>query len=1097
VKAQIYLSRHSLWQRILQGGAIVALLLVQAVLSMARASLLDASFNPETDANAFITAMARQTDGRIVIAEAIPASDSDPRSTRISRLQPDGSLDPSFNPGTGPDDDINALVIQPDGRIVIAGYFNRFDGITRSGIARLNADGSLDNSFDPGTGVEIVSVHPQAHTVALQADGKIVIGGFFRNVNGVARDGIAQLNTNGSVDLSFDPGAGLHGYVALALAVMTNGQVLVGGIFDKVNGVPRKSIARLNANGSVDESFSVPDGGVGGSNALERVFALAVQPDGQVLIGGDFTIVAGARRQHVARLNARGSLDRSFDPGFIYLQRVVAVALQPDGRLIIGGEFTAIDGVSRNCIARLQSDGSLDLGFDPGTGAQVPLYSHSAAFVSSLALEPDGRIILAGLFDTLDSVSRRNIARLHPGSDTNLVILNFAPFPINHAVAEDAGTAIVTINRIGVSDRVVTVDYATRDDTAKAGADYSARSGTVTFDVGERTKTISIPILEDTLVENDETFRVVLANPSADAVIGSEGTLNVTIEEDDSGVEFSAATYTVNELERTVQIKVTRVGRLGDAGVGPGRSSGEFTVDFATRNGTATAGQDYLPLSGTLRFGPLVGPWARSLTVNVPILDDVLVEGSETFFVSLSNPSDGIVLGEKSTATVMILDNDTPSGPGRGANDAIQAILSLSDGKAILGGDFTFVDGVARNRVARVNANATLDPSFEPGTGADAPVFALALQKDGKVLVGGAFKNLNGVPRNGIARLHRDGSVDPAFDPGIGLQGSSHGIEATLKSIVVQTNGQILIGGFFSECGGLARSGIARLNADGSLDPGFNPSYGQDAVFPMAVQADGKILAGGYFKVSGLVLEFARLSPDGSLDEDFKLGANALSLAHVTGLALQDDGKILALGRFVGTNRDMNGVLRFNRDGSVDDSYGPANGLVGHANSFILQGDNRLLIGGYSAPFSFVNPGGVTRLTPDGALDPTFHTQLGQEENFLADVFSVATQPAGPILVGGNFHTVNGVSRYRLAQLNPDGSVLGSVILDPPVPLAGGHVRLSTQNAAGMELVVEASPNLVNWVPIYTNTTPDSRLEFIDTHTAEFRQRFYRAFTRP
>ncbi|HXJ76783.1 MAG TPA: hypothetical protein VNM37_28255, partial [Candidatus Dormibacteraeota bacterium] len=125
------------------------------------------------------------------------------------------------------------------------------------------------------------------------------------------------------------------------------------------------------------------------------------------------------------------------------------------------------------------------------------------------------------------------------------------------------------------------------------------------------------------------------------------------------------------------------------------------------------------------------------------------------------------------------------------------------------------------------------------------------------------------------------------------------------------------------------------------------------------------------------------------------------------------------------------------------------------------------------------------------------HTQLGQEENFPADVFSVATQPAGTILIGGNFRTVNGVSRYRIAQLNADGSVLGSVILDPPVPLADGHVRLSTQNAAGLELVVEASPNLVNWVPIYTNTTPDSRLEFIDTHAAEFRQRFYRAFTKP
>jgi uncharacterized delta-60 repeat protein len=453
MKAQCCVSRHS--PGILPGSVFAALSLVQVVLTMAQASLLDTNFNPASGPSVLITAMARQ----------------------------------------------------PDGRIVIAGYFNRFDGVSRSGIARLNADGSLDTSFDPGTGVEKLIVHPQVHALALRADGRIVLGGFFRNVNGVPRDGIAQLNANGSVDPSFDPGAGLHGYVALALTVMTNGQVLVGGIFEKLNGVPRKSIARLNANGSVDGSFSVPNGRVGGSNTLERVYALAVQPEGRVIIGGDFTIVGNTPRQHVARLNADGSLDETFDPGFIYLQRVSALALQPDGRLVIGGEFRSIDGVSRNCLARLMSDGTLDLGFDPGTGAQVAPFSSSDAFVHALALQPDGQIILAGLFDTFDGVPRKNIGRLRQAADTDLVIFNFASYPITHA-DEDAGAAIVTVKRIGAHDRGVSVDYVTRDDTAVAPADYSAQSGTVAFAIGERTKTISIPILEDAPPENDEQFRL-------------------------------------------------------------------------------------------------------------------------------------------------------------------------------------------------------------------------------------------------------------------------------------------------------------------------------------------------------------------------------------------------------------------------------------------------------------------------------------------------------------------------------------------------------------------------------------------------------------
>jgi len=492
MKIEFARNRRLISRELLQGCTVAALILAGGVLAPAQASLLDTSFNPGSGANGFINAIVRQADGRIVIAGAFTEFDGIPR-TRIARLNSDGSVDPSFDPGAGADDNVNATAIQPDGRIVIAGYFTQFNGVSRNGIARLNSDGSLDISFDPGTGVSKLSSYPQVNALALHADGRIVIGGFFKDVNGVSRDGIAQLNADDSADLSFNPGTGLQSYVALALGTQTNGQVLAGGIFDKFDGVPRKSIARLNADGSVDNSFFVPSGGIGGSNTLERVYALALQPDGRVVIGGDFSIVAGARRQHLARLNADGSLDETFDPGSVSLQRVAALALQPDGRVIIGGEFRFIDGVSRNGIARLMNDGSLDLGFDPGAGVEA--FSPYQASVNALALQPDGRVILAGNFDAFDGIARKNIARLERGSDTNLAILNFAPYPINRAVDEDAGAAIVTVNRIGSHDHVVTVDFATRDDTAKAGADYSAQSGTITFEIGERTKTISIPIL--------------------------------------------------------------------------------------------------------------------------------------------------------------------------------------------------------------------------------------------------------------------------------------------------------------------------------------------------------------------------------------------------------------------------------------------------------------------------------------------------------------------------------------------------------------------------------------------------------------------------
>jgi len=368
------------------------------------------------------------------------------------------------------------------------------------------------------------------------------------------------------------------------------------------------------------------------------------------------------------------------------------------------------------------------------------------------------------------------------------------------------------------------VDYATHDETAKAGQDYSAQSGTVTFAIGERSKTISIPILNDALPEDDERFQVVLTNPSPDAVLGNLSTLDVTIHDDDPGVEFSAASYAVSEMETKVVITIRRVGPI----------QGPLTADFATMDGTATAGQDYTAQSGTLRFGYFLNDWERYKTFSIPILDDTLVEGSETILLALSNPTGG-VLGSQSTASVVIQDNDSAAGAGRGANDSVQVILPLADGRAIIGGDFTFVDGVARNRVARLNANTSLDSSFNPGLGTDGAVYAVAQQSDQKLLLAGAFTNINGIKRSGIARLNPNGSLDSAFDPGTGVQGSSHGAQARVRSMIVQTNGQILTGGLFSANGGLPRSGIARLKPDGSVDSACNASYGPDAVLRMVL----------------------------------------------------------------------------------------------------------------------------------------------------------------------------------------------------------------------------------------------------------------------
>ena len=135
------------------------------------------------------------------------------------------------------------------------------------------------------------------------------------------------------------------------------------------------------------------------------MYAVAIQADGKVLIGGEFTTVSGTSRNAIARLNGDGTLDTGFDPGAGANDWVKDVAVQPDGKVLIGGDFTTVNGTGRNRIARLNGDGTLDTGFDPGAGANY--------WVSAVAIQADGKVLIGGGFDTVDGTARKRIARLN------------------------------------------------------------------------------------------------------------------------------------------------------------------------------------------------------------------------------------------------------------------------------------------------------------------------------------------------------------------------------------------------------------------------------------------------------------------------------------------------------------------------------------------------------------------------------------------------------------------------------------------------------------------------------------------------------------
>ena len=179
------------------------------------------------------------------------------------------------------------------------------------------------------------------HSVAVQPDGKILVGGEFTAVGGAARNGIARLNADGSLDTGFDPNADNP---VDCVAVQADGKILLGGEFVTVGGRGRSRIARLNADGTLDSGFN--------PGVDFQVRSLAVQADGKILVGGYFWTVAGATRHNIARLNPDGSLDTGFDPDAP--GGVCSVALQPDGKILLGGGFTTVGGTTRNYFARAQ-----------------------------------------------------------------------------------------------------------------------------------------------------------------------------------------------------------------------------------------------------------------------------------------------------------------------------------------------------------------------------------------------------------------------------------------------------------------------------------------------------------------------------------------------------------------------------------------------------------------------------------------------------------------------------------------------------------------------------------------------------------------------
>lgn len=824
-----------------------------------------------------------------------------------------------FAPNVDGTIDCNAL--QPNGALLIGGTFSNVNATAYRGIARLTSSGGLDSTFVAGTGVSGGTA--VVYAVAIQSDGKILIAGDFTSYAGTSRNRIARLHSNGSLDTTFDPGAG-PGAAIYRLAIQSDGKIVVGGIFSGYGG--RSYLARLNTDGSLDSTYMTS----GGPDA--PVYALVLQSDGKAVIGGSFWYVSGAWRYGVARMNTDGTLDTSFNAGNGPNNWVLAVAVQSDGKIVIGGRFTNVNSITRNGIARLESTGGLDTGFSSSPGVQAA----SNMQVSTLALQPDGRILLGGFFDTIDALPRLNIGRVNssgavdtsfsPGSGANNAVTSFAVQPDLRIIATGSFTQYNTQARY----RALRVEP----------------SGS----------------LEGPMPRVERG--VVIGNGGVDVVAGTSG---------------GTATALVYTLRNTGSLALSVYSATVQKNV-------NCTASVTSQPATS------IPAGSVTTFSVDVTPtlanfWSCTLTIHTnatPAIYAVFIQGNS------QAPNDAFA----------------PSVSG----GSVDAVLVQPDQKILIGGNFNYVNYAPRIRLARMGVDGTLDGSFDSGSGADGTVLAMALQPDGKVVVGGMFTSIGSSNRARIARLAADGSLDATFNPGSGAN-------APVRCVAVQTDGKILIGGDFTNFNGSSRNRVARLNADGSLDAGFDPGSGANStVGALIVQPNGQILISGTFDTfNGTSHQrIARLNSDGSADSTFVAATDAA----VSALALQSNGQVVIGGAFSTVNSAASSNLaRLNADGTLDAAFNPS--VNGWVRCVAIDASDRILVGG---DFSIVNGSArqrVARLTTSGTVDSSFDPGVGPSDN----VWGLRLHANGKVLISGAFNSVAGATRVYCARLHADGAL--------------------------------------------------------------------------
>jgi uncharacterized delta-60 repeat protein len=793
----------------------------------------------------------------------------------------------------------------------------------------------------------------------------------------------------GDLDLTFSGDGKLFDFLRLssgndivyATALQPDGKIVAAGKYFSAS----CAVSRYGLDGSLDPTFD----GDGIAHIISgrtiNCRAIGVQADGKIVVAGGTRLLNGNLDFAVIRFNSNGSLDGTFGAGGMVITQLATgddeaygLVIQPDGKIVAAGRAFATS--RRVALARYLADGTLDTTFDSDGKVLAP--SQFDAEASAVTIQTDGKIVTAGRNATI-------------ALDT----LGFMRFNTN-------GSLDLTFSGDGVVNNSVGVNPSANDVAIQADGKIVA--------VGRELNSTPIPS-----EQHDEFLIVRLTTDGTyDTTFDGDGLVRPTLSlqndraygvaiQSDGKIVAAGSSEDVNDSPDTALVRLNTDGT-------PDASFGANGIRIAPLSSSANLANDVLIQPDgkivTGGYSTYTSPTREDFTVARFNTDGTM---DNSFFGGGLHHHD--------------VGFDSPTG---------RAVAIQPNGKILVaGGDSNFA-------LFRYNADGTSDNSFDLDGKLETPILAgsdqarsVAIQSDGKIIIAGIAGEITGPPYQSTAavvRYNADGSPDATFD-GDGIFTITPGLWASFRSVVIQPDGKIVLGGQRANPVGGGELLLVRLLPNGTPDNSFDgdgiltipwDTLPDGAARSVVIQPDGKIVAAGkhYNQVDNDFV-VARFTANGVLDSSFDgdgiATTNILGGEEGNSVALQADGKIVVAGislNFTGGLNERFAVVRYNTDGSLDSTFDGDGkvtttilGGIDTANAVSIQANGKILVAGSSSPSTATNyqdnEFSMVRYLSDGTPDAAFSGDgkltidlWGNTNDF---IYGMALDPTGRAVVVG------------------------------------------------------------------------------------------------